>query len=170
MVNQTLVWPTVVLAAMVLVLNSSICLAQQCTIDWTAQYDPRNPNQDRDETNGPVPSFDADDVIGYSIDGNRVDEDEATIHSRRFSGRFVCYSAKTQLAQRIPLAAIALDLRYDCNRNGGRHCASTPSASANFRGLESRMLFVLSCPIRSSQEYLKYFQHSYCREMAIWGH
>ncbi|TWU32639.1 hypothetical protein Poly41_56170 [Novipirellula artificiosorum] len=30
--------------------------------------------QDRDETNGPVPIVDADDVIGYTADGNRVDE------------------------------------------------------------------------------------------------
>ena len=61
---------------MALLLSSSVCSAQKCEIDWTAQYDPRNPNQDRDETNGPVPIVDADDVIGYSADGNRVDEDD----------------------------------------------------------------------------------------------
>ena len=74
--KQALKWPPVVRAAMVMLVSNSICSAQRCTIDWTAQYDPRNPNQDRDETNGPVPIVDADDVIGYSADGNRVDEDD----------------------------------------------------------------------------------------------
>ena len=74
--KQPLVWSMAAMAVVVLFLSSSVGLAQQCTIDWTAQYDPRNPNQDRDETNGPVPIIDADDVIGYSADGNRVDEDD----------------------------------------------------------------------------------------------
>ncbi len=69
MTKQMLVWPMVVMAAMVLLLSGSVSSAQECEIDWTAQYDPRNPNQDRDETNGPVPIVDADDVIGYSADG-----------------------------------------------------------------------------------------------------
>ncbi len=74
--KQTLTWPMAAMAVMVLLFSSSVCSAQKCEIDWTAQYDPRNPNQDRDETNGPVPIVDADDVIGYSADGNRVDEDD----------------------------------------------------------------------------------------------
>ncbi len=74
--KTSLAWPMVVMAAMVLLLSSSVCSAQKCKIDWNAQYDPRNPNQDRDETNGPVPIVDADDVIGYTADGNRVDEDD----------------------------------------------------------------------------------------------
>ena len=74
--KQTLAWPMVVMAVMVLLLSGSVSSAQKCEIDWTAQYDPRNPNQDRDETSGPVPIVDADDVIGYSADGNRVDEDD----------------------------------------------------------------------------------------------
>jgi hypothetical protein len=76
MLKQRLAWQMVVMASMVLLFSSSICSAQSCTIDWIAQYDPRNPNQDRDETNGPVPLVDPDDVIGYTADGNRVDEDD----------------------------------------------------------------------------------------------
>lgn len=74
--KKTLTWPMAAMASMVLLLSNSVCSAQKCEIDWTAQYDPRNPNQDRDETNWPVPIVDADDVIGYSADGNRVDEDD----------------------------------------------------------------------------------------------
>lgn len=70
------VWPIAAIAVMALLFSHSVCSAQKCEIDWTAQYDPMNPDQDRDETNGPVPVVDADDMIGYSADGNRVDEDD----------------------------------------------------------------------------------------------
>jgi len=76
MMKQELTLPTVLMAAMMLLLSSPVGLAQRCTIDWTAQFDPRNPNQDRDKTNGPVPVVDSDDIIGYTADGNRVDEDD----------------------------------------------------------------------------------------------
>ncbi|MGB7324685.1 MAG: hypothetical protein WBD31_07425, partial [Rubripirellula sp.] len=74
--KQTLAWPMAAMAAMVLLLNCSVCSAQKCEFDWTAQYDLRNPDQDRDETNGPIPIVTADDLIGYSADGNQNDEDD----------------------------------------------------------------------------------------------
>lgn len=74
--KQTYAWPTAAIAVVALLSSCSVCSAQKCEFDWTAQYDPRNPDQDRDEPNGPVPIIDANDLIGYSADGNQNDEDD----------------------------------------------------------------------------------------------
>lgn len=76
LLKQTIVLPVVLMVAMVLLFSSATCFAQSCEFDWTAQYDPRNRDQNRDETNGPVPVVGSDDVIGYTADGNRNDEDD----------------------------------------------------------------------------------------------